>query len=226
MRGAERTHQERLELFKASDLYPVVSSEFCNGRPVYDMVSEIAAGGAKIVQIREKNISDCAVFELVQKCKSITDRYNMLLIVDDRLDVAIAAGADGVHLGQEDLPVKRAREIAPEMLFGVSTHNEEETAQAQAEGCSYLNMGPVFPTRTKSVPCGALGLETVSALKHKVFCPFSVMGGIKEEHLELLVSKGFPHIAMVTEITQALNVQEKVKHLRGIMLKALSAKSS
>ena len=221
MTGTVRTHQERLELFKASDIYPVVSSEFCNGRAVYDIVSEIAAAGAKIVQIREKNISDCAMFELVQKCREVTDRYNMLLIVDDRLDVALAAGADGVHLGQEDLPVKKAREIAPEMLLGVSTHNEEEIVKAQADGCSYLNMGPMFPTRTKSVPCGALGLERIMKLKHKVFSPFSVMGGIKEEHLELLVSNGFPHIAMVTEITQAPDVQEKVKHLRNIMLKAL-----
>ena len=212
-----RTLSERIEIFKSSDLYPVVSSEFCNGRDVCEILAGIAAAGAKIVQIREKNISDCAMFELVQKCKLITDRYQMLLIVDDRVDIAMAAGADGVHLGQDDFPLRAARKLAPEMIFGVSTHNAEEIKRALADGCSYLNIGPMFPTRTKSVACGALGLEKIEELKQLVTCPFSVMGGIKEHHLQLLCAKGFKHIAMVTEITQAPDVEAKVKHLRKIM---------
>ena len=212
-----RTLSERIEIFKSSDLYPVVSSEFCNGRDVCEILSGIAAAGAKIVQIREKNISDCAMFELVQKCKLITDRYQMLLIVDDRVDIAMAAGADGVHLGQDDFPLRAARKLAPEMIFGISTHNAEEIKKALADACSYLNIGPMFPTRTKSVACGALGLEKIEELKQLVTCPFSVMGGIKEHHLQLLCAKGFKHIAMVTEITQAPDVEAKVKHLRKIM---------
>ena len=217
-----RTLKERIALFEKSDLYPVVSSEFCNGRDVCDIVAEIAAGGAKIVQIREKHQSDAAVFELVKKCKLITDRFNMLLIVDDRLDIAMAAGADGVHLGQEDFPLSEAKKLAPEMLFGISTHNACEITEALAGNCGYLNIGPMFPTRTKSVACGALGLELIEQLKSQVSCPFSVMGGIKEHHLPMLVGKGFRHIAMVTEITQAVNVREKVRALREIMLKGVS----
>ena len=212
-----RTISERLEMFKHSDLYPVVSSEFCNGRSVCDIVAAIAAAGAKIVQIREKSLPDSAMFELVQQCKEITDRYRMLLIVDDRVDIAIAAGADGVHLGQEDFPLTAARKLAPELLFGISTHNADEIKKALADGCSYLNIGPVFPTHTKSVACGALGLEKAEELQTSVTCPFSVMGGIKEHHLELLCSKGFNHIAMVTEITQAPDVAAKVRQLRKIM---------
>ena len=132
-----RSLSQRIEIFKESDLYPVVSSEFCNGRSVCQIVEGIASAGAKIVQIREKNLSDCSMFELVRKCKEITDRYSMLLMVDDRLDIAIAAGADGVHLGQEDFPLTEARKLAPDLLFGVSTHNEEEIRKALAEGCSY-----------------------------------------------------------------------------------------
>ena len=212
-----RTLTERIEIFKSSDLYPVVSSEFCNGRNVCDIVAGIAAAGAKIVQIREKNISDSAMFELVKKCKLITDRCGMLLIVDDRLDIAMAAQADGVHLGQDDFPLTEAKKLAPGMFFGVSTHNEPEIRKALADGCSYLNIGPMFPTRTKSVACGALGLAMIENLKQIVTCPFSVMGGIKEHHLELLCSKGFKHIAMVTEITQAPDVEAKVRQLRKIM---------
>ena len=213
-----RTLSERIELFKSSDLYPVVSSEFCNGRDVCDIVANIATGGAKLVQIREKHLSDAAMFELVRKCKLITDRYQMLLIVDDRLDIAMAAKADGVHLGQDDFPLKEAKKLAPEMLFGVSTHNAQEIRTALADNCSYLNIGPVFPTRTKSVACGDLGLAKAEELKSLVSCPFSVMGGIKEHHLNLLCSKGFRHIAMVTEITQAPDVEARVKQLRQIMI--------
>ena len=215
-----RTLSERIEFFKSSDLYPVVSSEFCNGRNVCDIVAGIAAAGAKIVQIREKNISDCAMFELVQKCKLITDRYPMLLIVDDRVDIAMAAGADGVHLGQDDFPLSEAKKLAPEMIFGVSTHNADEIRKALADVCGYLNIGPMFPTNTKSVACGALGMETICELKKLVSCPFSVMGGIKEHHLKTLCSRGFRHIAMVTEITQAPDVEARVKHLRKIMQEA------
>ena len=212
-----RSLSERIERFKSSDLYPVISSEFCNGRNVCDILSGIASAGAKIVQIREKNISDCAMFELVQKCKTITSKYQMLLIVDDRVDIAMAAGADGVHLGQDDFPLTEAKKLAPELLFGVSTHNTDEILKALAEGCSYLNIGPMFPTQTKSVACGALGLEKIEQLKSLVTCPFSIMGGIKEHHLPLLCSKGFKHIAMVTEITMAPDVEAKVRQLRKIM---------
>ena len=212
-----RTLHERIAIFQNSDLYPVVSSEFCNGRSVCEIVSGIAAGGAKLVQIREKNLSDCAMFELVKKCKLITDRYQMLLLVDDRVDIAMAAGADGVHLGQDDFPLTEAGKLAPQMFFGVSTHNAEEIERAIADGCSYLNIGPVFPTATKSVACGALGLELAEELSKKVSCHFSVMGGIKEHHLELLTSKGFKHIAMVTEITRAPDVEAKVRQLRKLI---------
>lgn len=216
-----RTLSERLDIFRSSELYPVVSSEFCLGRDVCSIVADIAAAGAKIVQIREKNLSDSSMFELVKKCKEITDRSGMLLIVDDRVDIAVATGADGVHLGQEDFPLTEAKKLAPEMLFGVSTHNAEEIRRALSDNCGYLNIGPMFPTRTKSVACGALGLEKIEELVPMVTCPFSVMGGIKEHHLEMLCSKGFRHIAMVTEITQAPDVREKVKQLRQIMQRGL-----
>ena len=216
-----RTYSERLDIFRSSDLYPVVSSEFCLGRDVCSIVADIAAAGAKIVQIREKNLSDSSMFELVKKCREITDRSGMLLIVDDRVDIAMAAGADGVHLGQEDFPLTEAKKLAPEMLFGVSTHNAEEIRRALSDNCGYLNIGPMFPTRTKSVACGALGLEKIEELVPMVTCPFSVMGGIKEHHLEMLCARGFRHIAMVTEITQAPDVCQKVKQLRQIMQRGL-----
>ena len=131
----KRTLTERIELFNSSDIYPVVSSNFCNGRDVPDVVASIARGGAKIIQLREKTCSDLMLFELTKQCKKITDAYNMLLIVDDRLDIAIAAGADGVHLGQDDLPISVARKLAPDLLIGASTHNKNEIFEAMDAEC-------------------------------------------------------------------------------------------
>ena len=208
-----RTLAERLAAFEACSLYPVVSSEFCAGRSVTEVVAAIASGGAKIVQLREKHRSDADLFALARACRKITEAAGMLLIIDDRLDIALASGADGVHLGQEDLPVAEARKLAPELLIGSSTHNSSEVAAAQAAGTGYLNIGPIYPTNTKSVSCGALGVDMLKQLAPLVKCPFSVMGGIKARHLPELCRCGAKHIAMVTEITTAPDIAGKVREL-------------
>ena len=208
-----KTLPERLAAFTSARIYPVVSSEFCAGRSVAEVVSAIAAGGAKIVQLREKKRSDADLFALASLCRKITDQYNMLLIIDDRTDIALACGADGVHLGQEDMPVKEARIIAPELLIGSSTHNAGEIHAAHQSGAGYLNIGPVYPTQTKNVSCGALGFEKFAELAKLAEIPFSVMGGIKAHHLEELFRHGISAAAMVTEITRAADITAKVREL-------------
>ncbi len=203
----------RLASFKEVDIYPVVSSEFCLNRSVPDVIRAIGDGGAKIVQLREKNLHGLSLYKLACECRKITDSYNMLLLIDDALDIALASGADGVHLGQDDLPVAEAVKIAPQLIIGASTHNHQEVIDAQKDGCSYLNIGPVFPTQTKNVSCGALGMKLFSELKNLVKCPFTVMGGIKKKHIPLLREAGAEHIAMVTEITMAENISGTVAEL-------------
>ncbi|MBE6356534.1 MAG: thiamine phosphate synthase [Lentisphaerae bacterium] len=193
-------HAARLAAFEASFIYPVVSSEFCGTKSVTDVLISLAENGAKVVQLREKHRSDADLFALACRCREITARYGMLLFIDDRTDIALACGADGVHLGQDDLPVAAARAIAPELIIGASTHNADEIIAAQKAGCSYLNIGPIFPTQTKSVACGALGIGFFNELKSLVNVPFSVMGGIKEPHIAELAALGAKHIAMVTEV--------------------------
>lgn len=210
------TLAERIRMFEESDLYPVVSPEFCNGRALTDVVAAIMAGGAEILQLRAKHLPDRDLYELAAECRKLT--ANRLLIIDDRLDIALAVNADGVHLGQNDLPVKIARSMAPHLLIGASTHNPEEIAQAQKDGCGYLNIGPVYPTQTKDVPTGVVGPDHMLKWRRDVHCPFSVMGGIKAHHVKELTTLGVRHIAMVTEITQAENVKEKVEALRKIMM--------
>lgn len=208
----EITLAKRIQMFEESSIYPVVSPEFCNGRAVTDVVAAIMAGGAMILQLRAKHLPDQELYELAEQCRKLT--AGRLLIIDDRVDIALAAGADGVHLGQSDLPVRVAKEIAPSLLIGASTHNPDEILQAQKDGCGYLNIGPVYPTQTKEVPTGVVGLKNMLEWRKLVKCPYSVMGGIKEHHLDELVAAGIRHIAMVTEITQAGNIKEKVQRMQ------------
>ncbi|MBE6368832.1 MAG: thiamine phosphate synthase [Lentisphaerae bacterium] len=205
---------DRMEIFEhCVTLYPVVSSEFCAGRSALEVIRQLGEGGAVIFQLREKHLSDRELYTLGCEARKIADEYSMLFMLDDRLDVAMACNADGVHLGQDDLPVEAARKIAPEMIVGVSTHNIPE-AQAACRGkCSYLNIGPIYPTNTKSVACGALGLEALKTIPQVIDCPFTVMGGIKAKHIPELTSAGAQRIAMVTEITQAEDIAGKVREL-------------
>ena len=102
----------------------------------------------------------------------------MLLIINDHVDIALAVDADGVHLGQEDLPLAAARRIAPELLIGISTHSREEALKAQGEGADYVNIGPIFPTRTKEGVTRFLGPEAIPGIAAGLEIPFTVMGGI------------------------------------------------
>lgn len=205
------TEKERVEAFKKASVYPVVTTDFCAGRNPLDVVRSILEGGAKVVQVREKTMCDRDYLNLLKEARKLTDEFGALLIADDRLDAALLADADGVHLGQDDLPCAEARKIAPQLFIGVSTHNREELLAAQRDGCSYLNIGPIFPTGTKSLPMNPLGLETLSELAPQVKVPFSVMGGIKFSHLKTLRSHGCLHIAAVTAFTQAENPAAEVR---------------
>ena len=205
------TEKERVEAFKKASVYPVVTTDFCAGRNPLDVVRSILEGGAKVVQVREKTMCDRDYLNLLKEARKLTDEFGALLIADDRLDAALLADADGVHLGQDDLPCAEARKIAPQLFIGVSTHNRDELLAAQRDGCSYLNIGPIFPTGTKSLPINPLGLETLSELTPQVKVPFSVMGGIKFSHLKTLRSHGCLHIAAVTAFTQAENPAAEVR---------------
>jgi len=196
------TLEERAGAFRLTDVYPVVTSEFCLGRSPVAVAESLLKGGVRLLQIREKAMQDRPFLELLWQVRELTWDYGALLIVDDRVDAALIAQADGVHLGQDDLPLPDARRIAPELLIGVSTHNRDEILQAQDEGCSYLNIGPIYPTNTKQLACSFLGLEQLKALIPLVCVPFSVMGGIKFGNLAELKAAGARRIAAVTAFTQ------------------------
>jgi thiamine-phosphate pyrophosphorylase len=122
--------------------------------------------------------------------------------------------ADGVHLGQEDLPVQVATKLAPELLIGASTHSLEQALQAEKDGADYINIGPIFITKTKEGVESSLGPEAIARISPQIKVPFTVMGGINEENLELVLAKGALRVAMVTAITKAPDIAAKVKSLK------------
>ena len=196
-------HDERMRRFNAAGLYLVTSQSMSAGRSTQDVVRAALAGGVKLIQLREKELPLRAYVTLAEELRDLTAQAGALLIINDRVDVALAVGADGVHLGQDDFPVPAARRLAPDLIIGASTHSIEEARQAQDEGASYLNIGPVFPTGTKRWEGEFLGVEGVKRIARVTKIPFTVMGGIKKEHFPELVRAGARTLALVTAVTAA-----------------------
>jgi len=203
--------------FRQAGLYLVTSSIVSGGRSSSRIVAWALEGGTRLIQLREKDLADRAFCDLAHEVRGLTAQADALLIINDRLDIALAVGADGVHLGQKDFPVDQARQIAPDLIIGTSTHSVEEAHQAQALGASYINIGPLFPTRTKEWSEEFLGMQGLAAISSAVSIPFSVMGGIKQEHLPALIAAGAQTIAVVTAVTEAPFPKQAVQHLLRII---------
>ncbi len=206
--------QERKALFERVDIYPVTCQRLSAGRTDLEVVDGIIRGGARIVQLREKEFSAREIYRLALELREKTAEAGVLLIINNHVDIALAVDADGVHLGQDDLPVEAARKLAPELLIGASTHSVAEALQARDEGADYINIGPIFPTRTKEGVHSFLGPEAIPEISSRVHLPFTVMGGIKAGNMDQVLQKGARRIAMVTEITAAPDIAETVRSLR------------
>lgn len=211
MNGRASTHTARMEQFCAAGLYLVTSHSLSAGRPTLKVVEEALEAGVRLVQLREKELSTRQLVELARKVREMTWAADALLLINDRLDVALAVGADGVHLGQDDLPVADARRLAPDLILGVSTHGEAEAVEAQQQGASYINIGPLFPTRTKAWGGAFLGWEGLERVAAVTRIPFTVMGGIRPEHVPGLIHRGATAVAVVTAVTAASDVRTAVR---------------
>ncbi len=222
----EMDRESRKEMFLEVDIYPVTCERLSAGRSDLEVLKEVIKGGARIIQLREKHCSKRKLYYQALRFREITSRAGVLLIINDHLDIALAVGADGVHLGQEDLPIGVARKLAPELLIGASTHSLEQALQAQRDGADYVNIGPIFHTTTKEKAGQALGPETIEGISLHLEIPFTVMGGIKESNLEEVLARGARRVAMVTAITQAKDIAGTVARLRERIKKYQVVRSS
>jgi thiamine-phosphate pyrophosphorylase len=208
----------RQKLFEEVDLYPVTCAGLSAGRTNLEVVEAVISGGARIVQYREKNLPDGERFRQALAMRKLTARTGALLIINDRIDIALASGADGVHLGQGDLPVAAARQLAPELLIGASTHSLDDACTAQAAGADYVNIGPIFPTTTKEGLQDFLGPEAVAEIGPRLNVPFTVMGGITAGNMREVLARGARRIAVVTAVTEAPDIAGAVRELRETIL--------
>ncbi len=209
--------QKRLKMFRDVDIYPVTCEKLSEGRDNIKVLEDVLAGGAKIVQLREKDWSKKHLYEVALEFKRRTQNHSALLIVNDHVDVALAAGADGVHLGRSDLPLPAARRIAPELILGASSHSLDQAMEAQKSGADYVNIGPLFSTQTKEEN-NPLGVEAINTITPGLDIPFTVMGGIKMENISRVLEAGAGKIAMVSGIIKAPDIKERVRELREMIL--------
>lgn len=205
------------------DLYPVTCQSLSRGRTNLEVLDALIEGGAKIVQLREKELSDREFFHLAKAFRRRTLQAGITFIVNDRLDVCRAVEADGLHLGQDDFPVREARRLlGPQTLIGVSTHSLAQALQAVEDGADYINVGPIFETQTKRHSGPPVGLELYHQIKDKVALPITVMGGINLQNLDQVLEAGARRIAVISAVVGAEDIAATVKEFRHRILKATS----
>ncbi len=197
-------HQRRMMQFiEQVTVYPVSCEKLAGGRSDEEWLEAVLAGGARIVQLRDKISDDRTLFAKARIFRQKTGAAGALFIINNRPDIALLVEADGVHLGNSDLPAEEVRRLAPGLIIGVSANTIEQAAAARARGASYFNIGPLFPTATKSGLLQFLGPEAIALFTAVSDLPFTVMGGIKLNHVEELTRLGARRIAIVTALTQA-----------------------
>lgn len=212
------TREKRRAQFAGSDLYVVTTETLSNGRSDVDVLHAVIEGGGKVIQLRDKQSSKAVFYKKAGVFRTLTKEAGILLIINDHVDIALAVNADGVHLGQDDLPLAAARTIAPSLIIGRSTHSLEQALYEQREGADYVNVGPIFPTNTKE-HSHVLGTRIIREAAECLTIPFSVMGGIKENNIADVIDAGARHIALVTAVTKADDMASAVQRLRTRILK-------
>lgn len=195
-------------------LYLITDRGLTKNREFLQCVREAIIGGVTIVQLREKNISTRDFFQLGLKIKEVTREYQVPLIINDRLDVALALEADGVHLGQDDLPAQAARKIlGPHRILGVSINNLQEALLAEKEGADYVGAGAVFPTSTKN-DVRTLDYPELVGIKKEIKIPVVAIGGINETNLQMLKESGINGICVASAILGKENIKEAAQNLK------------
>lgn len=195
-------------------LYLVTDRRLMSSDTVEESVERAIAGGASVVQLREKDCSSREFYELALRVKKITEPRKVPLIINDRIDICLAADADGVHLGQKDIPCREARRIlGDDKIIGVSAALPEEAAQAQADGADYLGVGAVFPTNTKS-DTRPVTREIIRGIRAAVTIPFVIIGGINAENIERFYGLGINGAAVVSAVAAQSDVTAAARTMR------------
>lgn len=176
------------------------------------LAEKLCAGGARLLQLRVKDLSSREFLSLAQQVRDVCHRHGCLLIINDRADIALAVDADGVHVGQEDLPLAAARKVlGPHKIVGISTHDSAQAHEAERGGADYIGFGPLFGTTTKATGYSARGLEQLREIRAVVRLPIVAIGGITTERASSALVAGANAVAMISDLVLAPDVETKVR---------------
>ena len=197
-------------------LYLVTDRLRMSTRTLDEAVEQAIIGGCTMVQLREKDISSLDFYALALETKKITDRYDIPLIINDRIDIAMAVGAAGVHIGQKDIPADIAREvIGKDMLLGVSAASVGEAINAVKAGADYLGVGAMFPTGTKS-DAVLVSMEELGKIRQAVDIPIVVIGGISRENAMLFKPMGIEGLSVISAVIAQPDIKKAAVDLKSI----------
>ncbi|MDF2547526.1 MAG: thiamine-phosphate diphosphorylase [Anaerosolibacter sp.] len=201
-----------------TDLYGITAEEHSLGRSNIEVVKEMIHAGIKVIQYREKDKKGLYKYDECLAIRKLTKEAGVHFIVNDDIDIALLVEADGIHIGQEDLPIEKVRElVGPDMIIGLSTHSPEQGQDAVKRGADYIGVGPIFKTYTKKDVCDPVGLTYLDYVVKHLDIPFVAIGGIKENNIAEVKGRGAKCICLVTEIVGAEHIGEKISTLRGLM---------
>ena len=197
--------------FSLPKIYPITDT-LISGLSHAKQVEVLAAGGASLIQLREKRASPRVFYQAALEAMSMARRLGVQIIINDRVDIAIAVKADGVHLGQDDLPPDRARILlGASRIIGFSTHSLEQALAADLAPVDYVAIGPVLQTATKERPDPIVGLETVREIRRRISKPLVAIGGITLDRARAIVEAGADSIAVIADLLSASDIAERTR---------------
>ncbi|MBI5025610.1 MAG: thiamine phosphate synthase [Nitrospirae bacterium] len=205
------------KLFTKKRALYLITDRIVSGLSHVEMAERAIAGGAKIIQMREKLMSRRDIYEEATALRKITAMHDVLFIVNDYVDVAFAVDADGVHLGQDDMPLKEARKIlGPEKIIGISTHNLNEALKAEDDGADYIGFGPIFHTKTKDAG-PPKGLEALRRLRPHINIPIVAVGGITMDSVKAVMEAGADAVALASGIFSTPDIEGKTREILSVI---------
>ena len=185
-------------------MYPILDAGALAGRPAANVAQSLVTAGARLLQVRGKDLGGRAFALLVAEVVAVARAGGALVVVNDRPDVALVAGADGVHVGQDDMPAADARRLMPRpLLVGLSTHDLAQLGEAPADALDYVAIGPVYATTSKAAPDPVVGLAGVAAARAATRLPLIAIGGITRANVADVVAAGADGVALISELMAA-----------------------
>ena len=198
-------------------LYCFSPGKFLKNRDSVELVSAQIRGGADVIQLREKEMSKRGRLDFGLKLRELTRQEGVLFIVNDDVDLALILDADGVHLGQDDIPIRFARPLMKDKIIGVSTHSLNQAEEAVASGADYIGIGPVFETATKEDREDLVGLNLLPKIKDICPIPYVAIGGIGKDNIVSLAEAGCHRAAVISDIMLTPDIEQRCRMIKQLL---------